>query len=152
MLLSNNYKIGLNLKNNLQNTLKTNLSNNCLAIFINSRAWVTLKSVNSEREPFKNFTMSRLICSALNFEMFISASWCKNISFNSSSFFSAFTSSRSRCTISSVCGWMCRIVLIGFSLAILELNRMVDRVTSRSSLVMRTWDTKLTRMRCLAFN
>lgn len=126
---------------------KTNLSNNCLATFTNKRAWVTLKSVNSEMEPSKKFMMSRLICSLLNFEMFINASWCKNISFNSNSFFNSFTSSRSCCTINSVCGWMCRIVLIGFSLAILPLNRMVDRVTSRSSLVMRTWDTKLTNER-----
>lgn len=120
------------------------MSYNSLATFTNSRAWVTLKRVNSEMEPFKKFIISRLICSTLSFEMFINDSWCKNISFNSSSFFSAFTSSRNRCTISSVCDWMCRTDFIGFNLAISALNRMVDRVTSRSSLVMRMWNTNLT--------
>jgi len=71
--------------------------------------------------------------------MFGRASWCKNISFSSSSFFSVFTCSRSCCTINSVDGWMWRIVLIGFSFAILAVSRIVDKVTSRSSSVMRTW-------------
>ena len=126
------------------NNKRTNLSYNCLATFTNIRAWVTLKSVNSEMKPSRKFIISRLICSSLDFEMFGNASWCKNISFSSSSFFNVFTCSRSCCTISSVRGWMCRIVLIGFSFAILAVNRIVDKVTSRSSLVMRTWDTKLT--------
>lgn len=128
----------------MQNIKRTNLSYNCLTTFTNIRAWVTLKSVNSEIEPCKKFMMSRVICSSLDFEMFGNASWCKNISFSSSSFFNVSTCSRSCCTMSSIRGCTCRTVLIGFSFAILAVSRMVDKVTTRSSLVIRTWDTKLT--------
>jgi len=121
-----------------------------LTILVNTRAWVTLKRVNSEMEPCKKFIISRLICSARDFEIFINASWCKNILFNSSSFLRTFTSSRNCCTISSACGRTCRTVLMNFNFAILTVIRMVDKVTPRSSLVIRTWDIKLTRK--ISFN
>lgn len=57
-----------------RNNKRTNLSCNCLATFTNIRAWVTLKSVNSEMKPCRKFIMSRLICSSLDFEMFGNAS------------------------------------------------------------------------------